>query len=184
MNWEQGHLNLVGGSTGETFTTGAIMQEETSLRKAMERYHASADQGRLFRKFTETIAAIAAAGFGLMFLGSGFGQFAFIYYPMAVAAPAAAWGALMLTLGMIRLVVLIVNGWWPHTHLVRKWLSATYVFLVWMPLATCFWWNAYMGAINGIPINMPGLAYSFFTLVLEFVIFYAHASFVYLAKRG
>ena len=148
-------------------------------------YHAiMADQGRIFRKVLESIAAVSALLLGLMFVSSGYSSPRDIYLPLSLIAPAWAWGTLMLMLGAIRVVVIVVNGWWPYSHRARKYLSGMFIFGIWLPLGACFWWY-FVGDVLGDELRTyPGLAYSTFTLGAEFLIYYAHASFVYAIKRG
>ena len=89
----------------------------------------------------------------------------------------------MFTLGVIRLVVLVVNGWWPLSHSVRRYLSIAFLFFVWLPLASCFWWNVLVDAAEGVMKTYPGFGFSMLALGLEFLIFYAHSTFVYITAQ-
>jgi hypothetical protein len=148
-------------------------------------YHMiSANQGRLFRKSMESLACAAAALLGVMFLGIGFTPYADVYYPMSMVAPAAYWGLLIFTLAIARAGVLVVNGFWPHSHVVRRWLSVLFLFLIWIPLGTCYWWSFLQTVGSDEPRAYPSVAFSIFTVGAEFVIFYAHSSFVHINHRG
>lgn len=147
-------------------------------------YQASAHQGRVFRKMVEGCAALAALLFGLQFIGEGFGPYEDLYLPMSQAWGPTAWGIIMMSLGLTRGIVLIVNGWWPHTHKIRKYISVAFLFFVWLPLAACFGWGATTDVLYSSYKAYPGLAYSLFTLGTELMVFYAHTSFVLLEQRG
>lgn len=158
-----------------------------SLRRDLEKspdfYLLSADQGRVFRKSTEAIGAVAAIVLGLQFILYGFSSVANIYLPMSIIAPAQIWGIEMFSLGLLRITVLIVNGWWPLGHLVRKWLSVGFIFGVWAPIATCFWWTFFIELFDSAPNKVyTGIAFGVFALGIELLIFYAHTSFVYAVK--
>ena len=154
------------------------------MDKKIEYYHVSADQGRLFRKFVETIGALSALVLGAQFIIRGFYPLPYIYEPMSIAAPAEVWGMAMMILAVVRGVILLVNGWWPHTHLTRKWLSAAFLFVVWLPLGACYAWAFLIDMAAGNIRTYPGLAFSIFTVGIELLVFYAHAAFVFVDNRG
>ena len=156
----------------------------THIEKDASFWLVSADQGRIFRKVTESVGALAAIVMGMQFILHGYHPYIHVYRPMEVTADAVWWGMAMLGLGLIRLLVLIVNGWWSSSHMARKWLSFLFIFLVWLPLAACFWWNFLLDVWSDDPKTYPGLAYSMFTLGIEFMIFYAHSTYVYAVKES
>ena len=147
-------------------------------------YAIMADQGRVFRKVLESISAAGALILGLMFVANGYEHWPQDFFPMAIVAPSYVWGAVMVMLSTARIFVIVVNGWWPYSHRVRKWLSGLFIFGVWLPMAATYWWNLQTDVVSGLISTHPGLAYSLVTLGTEFLIYYAHASFVYAIKRG
>ena len=155
----------------------------TSVEYSPEYYLLSADQGRIFRKVAEAIGAVAAMVMGVQFILKGYYPFDFLYLPMKVAAPAEFWGLAMFAIGLTRGIVLTVNGWWPLSYQSRKLLSIGFIFVVWLPLASCFWWSFFDDIYRAELKTYPGLAYSVFTLGIEFLILHAHASYVYAVKE-
>lgn len=147
----------------------------------MDFYHTSADQGRIFVKFVESIAALCALGLGVQFIATGYTAFVPVFVPMDLVAPAWVWGLGMVSLGLLRLMTVFVNGWWPHSHLARKWFSVLFLFIVWLPLMACYLWNFFLDFTGNNYRTYPGLAYSMLTTGIELLIFYAHATFVYVA---
>jgi len=147
-------------------------------------YALMAEQGRAFRKIIEAISAVSSLVFGLMLLSSGYKSWGDIFVPMELVAPAFVWGAVALILSTIRLTIIIINGWWPYSHTVRKYLSIGYVFLLWLPLTACVILSFVVDIMDNNMHTYPSLAYSVFVLGVEFLIFYAHTSFVYAIKRG
>lgn len=145
-------------------------------------YHLSADQGRIFRKVTESLGAAAALVMGLQFILVGFESFTWPYLPLLVFVPAPVWGAIMLGLGSVRAVILAVNGWWPLSHSARKIMSLLFIAFVWLPLTACFWWGLVIDLGHGEFKTYPGLAYSMYALGIEFMVFYAHSTYVYAVK--
>lgn len=103
--------------------------------------HAEAAVGRSFRRTIEkALAAITLAlGLGLtMFSGSfSFDPYAFL----AMVAGPGTWAVYLTALGSVRLAFLIVNGYYPHSPLVRAWLSFVTLMTVWSPLAAAFFYN-------------------------------------------
>lgn len=167
-------------------TSSAGAQLRRDLEKSPDYYLLSADQGRIFRKSTEAIGAVAAIVCGLQFVLFGFGntEDAAIFLPMAMAAPASFWGLAMFSLGVTRILVLIVNGWWPLGHVVRKWLCVGFIFGVWAPLAACFSWTIVKELLDTGTSHRayPELAFAIFAVFIELLIYYAHTSFVYAVK--
>lgn len=153
------------------------------MKQAYEYYSVVADQGRIFRKVVESLAALAAILLGLQFIFSGFDGVQ-MFLPMEIIASARLWGIGMLSLGVARGLILFVNGWWPYTYRARKYLSFCFLFGIWLPLAACFWWNFQVNLIRGSFQITLGMPYAIFTFGIELLIYYAHASFVYVARRG
>jgi len=159
------------------------MKTPRQIERDAAYYLLGADQGRVFRKITEFVAALAALTCGAQFIVFGYSSGMDIYQPMRIVASADMWGLLMVILGVTRIVVLAVNGWWPHSILARKWLSCAFLFGVWLPLGACFWWNFVVCIAEHNYKTFPGLSYSVFTAGMELMIFYAHSTYVYAAKE-
>jgi hypothetical protein len=111
--------------------------------------------GRIVRKNTERGLSVAAGVIGLLFL---VGPQAFtagsIYDLMGRIAPQSAWGTALFGLGLSRLFVLWVNGFWPIGPKVRMCLSLATFFFCWVPFVLSFWWFAFLrltGEVSGPP---------------------------------
>ncbi len=154
------------------------------MQSTIDYYRVSADQGRIFRKIVESFACATAFLLGMSLIGNGFSNIEGIYFPLSIVANANLWGALFVILAAVRATVLIVNGYWPHSHVVRKWLSVAFIFGLWGPLVACYWWYFFWLLSLGTLRISPGQGYSLFVIGIEFFIFYAHSTFVYVVKRG
>ncbi|MCA9271258.1 MAG: hypothetical protein KDA41_22400 [Planctomycetales bacterium] len=50
-----------------------------------------------------------------------------------------AFGLALFSLGVVRIVVLVVNGFWPVGPQVRFYLSVGSFIIAWLPFSLCFW---------------------------------------------
>jgi hypothetical protein len=140
-------------------------------------------QGRVFRKWLETLSSLSAFIMGLAFiLGSSKGRPP-IFAIHDTLINSYLWGAIMVSLAMTRILVLVVNGHWPHSYFARKWLGGAFILFIWAPVGISFWLELLWPSNNGI-VSYPGLAYSVFATGGEFLLFFAHATFLYAAKKG
>lgn len=143
----------------------------------------AADQGRLFRKSVEWLLTAAIALLGFYITAYGLVSNHDLYLPMTIVAPSYVWGAGMMAVGVLRAAVLIVNGYWPHSYLARKWLSVCALFVGWLPIAACFWWGYIVSLMEIGGKFYPGTGLSFVCAGAEFLVFYSNATFVYIGHR-
>lgn len=147
-------------------------------------YRLSAEQGRVFRKVCEFILSLSGVFLGIQFAVGGWPPAAVDdqFLPMQMIASPVLWGVSFILLGVSRLAVLIVNGWWKHTHLVRRWLSLTYLFIIWLPIGACYWTSILSGAASLASETNVSAVFIVTVVAAEYLVFYAHTSFVYVGK--
>lgn len=147
-------------------------------------YRLSAEQGRVFRKVCEFILSLSGIFLGVQFVIGGWPPAVVgdLFLPMGIIASPVAWGVCFITLGVSRLTVLVVNSWWKHPHLVRRWLSLAYLFLVWLPIGACYWTSILSGAVMLASETNISAVFIFTVIAAEYLVFYAHTSFVYVGR--
>ena len=147
-------------------------------------YRLSAEQGRVFRKTFEFVLSICAVFLGVQFAVEGWPPAVVgdLFLPMSRVGGPVLWGIGFVVLAVGRLGVLVVNGWWKHTHLVRRWLSLAFLFLVWLPLAACYWTKILSGGASLASETNVSALFVLTVVAAEYLIFYAHTSFVYVGK--
>jgi hypothetical protein len=86
---------------------------------------------------------------------------------LSALMPAPVWTLGFIILGSMRLVVCIINGYWPLSPHVRWAASAMTLVLVWLPLAVGYWLN--LPDTKGFPALILGPI----ALLVEATSFYA-----------
>jgi hypothetical protein len=147
-------------------------------------YRLSAEQGRVFRKVIEFTLSICAVLVGVQFVVGGWppSTVADLFLPMSFVASPILWGMAFVWLGVGRLGVLVVNGWWKYTYVVRRWLSFAFLFLVWLPLGACYWTQMFKGFPAWATETSIAAIFVLVVAACEYLISYAHTSFVYVGK--
>jgi hypothetical protein len=136
---------------------------------------AEAAVGRSFRRTIEKTLATITLIFGL---GLTAFQSSFEYSPLSfletLASP-ATWAVYLTALGAVRLAFLIVNGYYPHSPIVRAWLSFITLMTVWTPISAAFYYNilATSTLISGEVRFYPGAALAPGFIVIEGLSLYA-----------
>lgn len=151
--------------------------------KDKEYYFLAAEQGRLFRKALEWLLACSSIILGITLITISDSLADMLYAPMYVIAEAWIWGIIFILIGNMRAIVLFINGYWPSSSKVRKFLSMASLMIVWAPLAACFWWNFVFQLLIDEPKYYPAVVFSSAFIVLETLILYSAAVFVYTEKQ-
>lgn len=159
-------------------------EEKAALKmRRIEYYQISADQGRLFRKAIEWVTVIAAVLLGAQLVFHGYAPYEHTFMPVSWLLSSTQWGLLLLTLALGRTVILIVNGRLPKAYSWRQLMSVSYIVLMWLPISGCFWWGFVSSIMEGTGRIYIDFAFANFALGIEMVVFYAHATFVYINRR-
>ncbi len=100
------------------------------------------ETGRIMRRQIERALALACAVFGWALISvPGIFDSAF-YSIIGHFASQQTYGGVLFGLGLARLIVLIVNGYWPVGPTVRLGLSAATSVVVWVPFIASSVWLA------------------------------------------
>lgn len=109
--------------------------------------------GRIMRRNIERALAFACLAFGsLLILYDGIFASSPFYGLIAMAVDQHLFGLALFALGLVRVVVLIVNGFWPVGPQVRLALSNATLLCAWVPFTLSFW----SFALNVILREGPG----------------------------
>lgn len=152
------------------------------MPKDLQYYAISADQGRIFRKVLEGTAGLVALLIGLQMILLIPAKDIQVFVPMLLFAPLPVWGIGMVVLSVVRISILVVNGWWPWSALVRKYMSILFMVFVWFPLVASYVWSMWESLVVHQDRILPGIAFAAYCASVEFLIFFAHSSFVIIER--
>jgi hypothetical protein len=124
--------------------------------------------GNRTRRAQEMKMSLAVLGLGIMFALDGrlFNEGEALWM-LGVFVRPSLWAQVFTMIGMARLVVLIVNGFWPVGPTVRWVLCIISLFIVWMPIAVAYWMMLPM------TLGYPALVLSVIAVIGELICLFA-----------